>query len=218
MFLETLESRAMLSATAFNTQVLQDRLAVDSALLKFKSDTVSITIALVNDSGALQAADLKQDTTLAPLFKQLHKDVKTMRSGLKSDLLNESSAVLKDESVVVAELAKYVSDNGNETARKADRVQLRKDRIQLQNDEIAGLNARLTTRQTYQTKLTDDLNAITTALGTDTGASQALQTAVNQFTTDRTSSLTTLQSDLTGIINARTKLAADLAASLTSTT
>ena len=36
----------------------------------------------------------------------------------------------------------------------------------MQTDEIAGLNARLTTRETEETALTADLNAVTTALGT----------------------------------------------------
>jgi hypothetical protein len=218
MLFETLESRSFMSASAFSTQVQIDQLNVRAALLKFRSDVAASTATLLADCSALQAADLKGDSTLAPLFKALRKEVKTMQHTLKADRLTESAAVLKDESVVVSEVAQYVSDAGNPTARAADRIQIRKDRIQLEDDEIAGLNARLATRESEQTALTADLNAITTALGTDTGASPALQTAVSDFATDRTASLALFQTDLHAIISARTQLAADLTASLSATT
>jgi hypothetical protein len=217
MFFESLESRALMSASPFTTQVETDRLDVRAALLKFRYDAVTSSATLVADCAALQASDLKQDATLAPLFTALHKEVKAMRHTLDIDVLNESSAVLKDESVVVAELAQYATDEGNETARTADREQLRKDRAQLQEDEIAGLNARLSTREAEQTTLTSDLDAITTTLGSDTGASTALKTAVTNFVTDRTASLALFQTDLSAIITARTQLVTDLNASVTST-
>jgi len=217
MLFETLESRSLMSVSPFTTQVEIDRLDVRAALLKFRYDAVTSTATLVADCSALQTADLKQDATLAPLFRALHKEVKAMRHTLDLDLLNESSAVLKDESVIDAELVKYASDNGNEAARTADRIQLRKDRVQLEDDEIAGLNARLATRESEQTALTADLNAITTALGTDTGASSALKAAVTTFVTDRTASLALFETDLQGIITARTQLVTDLNASLSST-
>jgi hypothetical protein len=140
-----------------------------------------------------------------------------MRHTLDLDKLTESAAVLNDESVIDTELVKYAQDSGNEAARTADRIQLRKDHIQLQTDEIAGLNARLTTRETEQTALTNDLNAITTALGSDTNASAVLKTAVSTFVTDRTSSLVLFETDLKAVVAARTQLAADLTASLSST-
>jgi hypothetical protein len=205
------------AASAFSTQVLIDQLNVRAALLKFRYDIVTNTAAMLADCSSLQAADLKKDTILAPLFKAFRKEVKAMRHTLEIDRLTESSAVLTDEGVIVGELAKYASDAGNESARAADRIQLRKDRIQMQTDEIAGLNARLTTRETEETALTADLNAVTTALGTDTGASSGLVTVVNTFITDRTSSLALFQTDLKAIIAARTQLSADLTASLSST-
>lgn len=217
MFVESLETRSLMSASAFSTQVTLDRLDIRAALLKFRYDAVTSTATLIQDCSALQAADLKQDTLLAPLFKALHKEVKSMRHTLDLDRLTESSAVLKDESVVVAEEEQYVSDIGSEPARKADRIQLRKDRVQLQDDEIAGLNARLTERVNEQGALTADLDAITTTLGTDTGASAALQAAVTAFVGDRTTSLGDFQTDLKAIIAARTQLVTDLNASLTST-
>jgi hypothetical protein len=217
MLIESLESRWLMSASAFSTQVTLDRLNIRAALLKFRYDAVTTTATLIADCSALQAADLKQDATLAPLFRALHKEVKAMRHTLDLDLLTESSAVLKDESVVVAEEEQYVADNGNEAARTADRIQLRKDHVQLEDDEIAGLNARLATRESEQTVLTADLNAITTALGMDTGASAALQTAVTNFVTDRTASLGLFETDLHSIITARTQLVTDLNASLTAT-
>jgi hypothetical protein len=217
MFLESLESRSMMSASPISTQLQIDRLDVRAALLKFRYDVVTTSATLIADCSALQAADLKQDTTLAPLFTALHKDVKAMRHTLDLDKLTESAAVLNDESVIDTELVKYAQDSGNEAARTADRIQLRKDHIQLQTDEIAGLNARLTTRETEQTALTNDLNAITTALGSDTNASAVLKTAVSTFVTDRTSSLVLFETDLKAVVAARTQLAADLTASLSST-
>ena len=217
MLFESLESRSMMSASAFSTQVQIDQLNVRAALLKFRYDIVTNTATMLADCSALQAADLKKDTVLAPLFKAFRKEVKSMRHTLDGDRLTESSAVLADEGVIVGELAKYAADAGNETARAADRIQLRKDRIQVQIDEIAGLNARLTTRETEEAALSADLNAITTALGTDAGASPALVSAVNTFVTDRTNSLALFQTDLKAIITARTQLSADLTASLSST-
>ncbi len=217
MFLESLESRQLMSVSPFSTQVQQDRLAVQKALLNFRSDLNSYTATLLADCSALQSADVKQDSTLLPLFKQLHKDAKSMRLSLKEDRLNESSAVLKDESAVVAEESQFLSDAGNKTARAADRVQIREDRIQLQADEIAGLNARLTTRETDESILSGDITAITNALAGDTGASSALQAAVKNFVTDRTDSLSAFQTDIEGIITARNQLMTDLKASLTST-
>ena len=217
MLFESLESRSLMSASAFSAQVTIDQLNIRAALLKFRSDAVASTATLLADCSALQAADLKGDATLAPLFKAFRKEVKSMRHTLDIDRLNESSAVLKDESVVDAELAQYAADSGNPTARAADRQQLRKDRIQLQDDEIAGLNARLATRQAEQTALTADLNAITAAIGTDKNAGAALQSAVNTFVSDRSAALAEFQTDLSAIITARTKLVADLNASLTAT-
>jgi hypothetical protein len=217
MFFESMESRSLMSASAFSTQVTIDRLDIRAALLKFRYDAVTASATLIADCSALQAADVKGDAILAPLFTALHREVKAMRHTLDLDRLTESSAVLKDESVVVAEEEKYVSDEGHEAARAADRIQMRKDRVQLEDDEIAGLNSRLATRESEQTALTADLNAITAALGTDTGASTALQAAVTKFVTDRTASLSTFESDLHGIITARTQLVTDLNASLIST-
>jgi len=217
MFFESLESRSLMSATAFSTQVTIDQLHIRAALLKFRYDAVTTTATLIADCSALQAADVKKDTILAPLFTALHREVKSMRHTLDLDRLTEASNVLKDESVVVGEQEKYVADLGNETARTADRVQMRKDRIQLQDDEIAGLNSRLATRESEQTALTADLNAITAAVGTDTGASTTLEAAVAQFVTDRTASLALFQTDLQAIITARTQLVNDLTASLTLT-
>ena len=218
MLFESLESRSLMSASAFTTQVTIDQLNIRAALLKFRYDAVTTTATLIADCSALHAADLKGDAALAPLFTAFHKEVKAMRHTLDLDRLTESSAVLKDESVIDAELAQYAADSGNPTARAADRLQLRKDRIQLEDDEIAGLNARLSTREAEQTALTADLNAITATLGTDKGASSALQTAVNTFVSDRSASLAEFQTDLSAIITARTKLVADLNASLTATT
>ena len=61
MLIETLESRSLMSASAFGTQVQIDRLNVRAALLKFRYDAVTSTATLVADCSALQAADLKQD-------------------------------------------------------------------------------------------------------------------------------------------------------------
>ena len=66
--------------------------------------------------------------------------------------------------------------------------------------------------------LTADLSAITTALGTDTGASSELKAAASTFVTDRTASLGACsRPTCTGVITARTQLVTDLNASVSST-
>src|ERR1700690_4169160 len=101
MFIESLESRALLSASAVDPQIVADRLQVQAALLAFKTDCVSYTAKLLTDCQALQADDVKQDAVLAPLFKMLHSDVNSMQLQLESDKLAESTAVLADQSVIV---------------------------------------------------------------------------------------------------------------------
>jgi hypothetical protein len=212
MFFEPLESRALLSASAVNATILADRLQIQNDLIQFKSDCIEYTNTLIADCAALQADDLKQDATLAPLFKTLHTDVANMQTQLKADNLAECSAVLKDQSVIVNEEEQILTDKGNPTKLKADKAALLTDRIQLQTDEITGLNTRLATRQADYTKLFADLSAITTAIGSDSGASAKLKADVTKFTDDRTDALNTIEGDIQKLITDRTKLVTDLTA------
>jgi hypothetical protein len=142
----------------------------------------------------------------------LHTDVTQMWTQLRIDRLTEAGNVLQDESVIVRELAKLLTDRGNHQAVLADKAQLLTDRIQLQNDEIAGLTARLTTRENAYNKIFADLGAITTAVSADTNASANLLAAVEKFAADRTTCLNTMSADLQKLIADRTQLAADLTA------
>jgi len=212
MFVEMLEVRALMSVSPVDSQVAADRAQIKTDLQKFESDCTAVTTTLQADIQALAAADLKQDKTLAPLFKTFHSDVNSMLSQLKADNLAEGSAVTKDQAVIVAELEKIAADQGNKKALEADYIVLRADRIQLQNDEIAGLDSRLSTRQTDYNTLFNDLNKITSALASDTGASAALKADVNRFLGDRTRALDTLDGDLNKLVADRTKLVTDLTA------
>jgi hypothetical protein len=212
MYFESLEMRALMSVSAVSTQVLADRLVIQQDLLNLQSDCVEYTQKLLADVQALQAADLKQDATLAPLFKTFRTDVQTMQQQLKSDNLAESSAVLNDQSVIVTEKLQILADQGNPTKLKADKAQLVGDFIQLENDEIAGLNGRLATRQTDYVTLQADLGAIATALAGDTNASPQLVAAVQQFNADRTDALNDIEGDLAALVGARAQLVIDLTA------
>jgi hypothetical protein len=195
-----------------SAQVAADRLQVDADLLKFKSDCVACTAALLTDRQALQADDVRKDATLAPLFKTMRSDVQQMQVQLASDRLAESSAVLQDESAVVTELEKMIADKGNKTAMASDKSQLLADRIQLQNDEIAGLNARVMTRENDYSKIFADLQNIATAVQNESGVSSQVVTDVRKFITDRTNCMNTLEGDLNTLIAARTQLVTDLTA------
>lgn len=210
MLIESLEGRAMLSVSPFDAAVIADRAKIAAELQKFQSDCSNATATILADANTLASADLKQSKTLAPLFKTLHSDVSAMLAQLKADNLAESAAVTKDESVVDAELQKITADKGNPKALKADYIVLRSDRIQLQNDEVAGLNARLATRQADYGKLFNDLSAIATAVSNDSGDTAQLKADVSKFLSDRTNVLNTLEGDLNALIADRMQLISDL--------
>ncbi len=91
-------------------------------------------------------------------------------------------------------------------------IQLRDDHIKMQQDEIAGLNARLTTRQDEYTKIMADLNAIGTAAQSDPNASDQMKTDIQTFVTDGTNALNTMATDIQKLITDRTQLVNDLTA------
>jgi uncharacterized coiled-coil protein SlyX len=212
MFTETLESRTLMSASPISTQVAADRLQVRADLLRFKADALSDTAVIMTDVAALKADGLKNDATLVPLFKQLHKDLVQMWTQLRIDRLTEAGNVLKDQSVIVTELVQLLKDRGNPTAVTADKAVLLTDRIHLQNDEITGLNTRLTTRQNAYNKIFADLDQITTGVADDNNASPALVAEAQKFAVDRTNCLNTMSADLTKLIADRTQLVTDLTA------
>ena len=211
---ELLETRTLMSAAGkvFDTAVAEDRLAVRADLLKFRADLASSSATLLTDTTAIRSNDAGQQATLAPLFTQLHTDVKTMTTTLREDRLNESAATLDDESVIAKALEQALVDRKNPTAEAADQAALHTDRVQLQTDFIAGLDSRIATRQADETTIFSDVGVILSTVQSDTSASPALVTAVDKFTTDRTARLTTIDADLQLLIAARTTLSADLAA------
>jgi len=212
-FIETLESRQLLSASVFNATVAADRLAVRADLLQFRADFLSADATLLSDRTALKNDNVKAATTVVPLIKKLHTDAKTMGTQLLQDRLTERSNVLKDESVIVGDLVQILKDRGNATAVAADKTKLKADRVALQNDMIAGINTRLATRQAAHDQLVADGAAILTAAQTDPNASAQLKTDLTNWVNSFDSKLNTAQTDLTNLANARTKLANDLAAS-----
>lgn len=212
MFMETLESRQLMSASVLSSQILADHLQIKADLLQFKSDIVAGELTMLNDCKALKADDVGQDTILAPLFKTLRTDVKAMQAQLLIERLGQKANVLADESKIATDQIQFIEDKGNKTARAADRATLLADHIQLQDDDIAGLDARIATRMSYETTLTNDLTAIFTAVQSDSGASAQVIADVTQFTTDRANLLTTLTADLNKLAADRTQLVTDLTA------
>jgi hypothetical protein len=213
MFIESLEGRTFLSASAINMQVKIDRLEVNAAFFQFRADLASKSAVLLGDLQTMKADGLKNDPTLLPLYKTFRSDVTKMHIALYADNLTEKVNVLNDQVVIVKELIQVLKDKHSNPANvSADQQLLLADRVQLQTDEIAGLNSRITTRKTYFMTLSDDLTNLATAAESDPNASPALQGAISQFSMDRSMTLTTLTDDLTAIMNARTTLAGALMA------
>lgn len=212
MFFEALESRTLLSISPVSLQVAADRLQVHADLVSFKADMLHDTATLLGDVKALKLDGVKADPTLGPLFATLKTDVKAMRSQLAADRLAQAKAVVKDQAAILKDMRQARMDRGNPTAVTADRAQLLADRIQLQTDEIAGLTARINTRQSAFDTISADLQAIATAASGDSGYSAKLTADINKFVTDRTNSLNTMTADLNKIKADRTQLQTDLAA------
>jgi hypothetical protein len=215
--IESLESRRLMSASLgglFNPTVAEDRLVVQADLLKFRYDALAAEVTLFADRTALKGDDVKAATTVTPLIKKLYTDATAMRTTLLEDRLAERANVLKDESVIVLDLRQILIDRGNSTAVAADRVKLKTDRITAQNDMIAGINSRLATRQAAHDELVSDGAAILAAASTDSNASAQLKTDLTTWVNDFDAKLGTMETDLINLGNARTKLSADLTASL----
>ena len=196
----------------WSSQVVADRQAVRQELKLFASDIANGCATIEADVAALKADGLGSDTTLAPLFKQLHQDVKAMQAELLLDNLAEDANVLADESIIVAQKEKILGDTGDPALRRADKVVLIQDQVQLQTDEINGLNSRLQTRKADYTTIFTDLGDITTALQSDVDASGQLGADVTKFVNDRTTILNTLEGDISALMADRTQLKTDLIA------
>ncbi|HUO08002.1 MAG TPA: hypothetical protein VM008_06865 [Phycisphaerae bacterium] len=218
IIMEELESRTLMSGTPtspgplMSAAVIADRAHIQADLLKFQSDCLNATATLLTDITAIKTDDPKQATTVTPLLQKMRADIHTMQVTLLGDRLTEKANVLADESVITSDLAKIVHDKGNPTAVAADRTQLRADRIKLQNDMIAGLNARITTRQTAYPGIVADGNAVVAAVQTDAHASPKLQADLSKWVTDRTGKISTLTADLQQLVADRTHLVTDLTA------
>jgi hypothetical protein len=216
--LEALEPRTLFSGgsaetLALNATVRADRLQVRVDLLKFRLDGLSDFITMQADRRKLNADHLAKDATLAPLYKTFNIDITHMRATLLGDRLNEATAVLKDELKIVTDLKHKLADKGNPTAEAEDVATLHADRIQLQTDMIAGLDARIATRQAAYTTLFNDTQAISAAIPGDTTASPTLVVDAQKWVTDENAHLSTMLADLQKIEADRTQLVADLTAS-----
>jgi hypothetical protein len=166
----------------------------------------------LSDVAQLKADGAANDPALVHLFQKFHADVKSMWAELKIARLNQSASVSEDQAAIDLELAQVLSDKGNPTAEHADREQLLADRVQLQTDAVAGLNARLSIRETAYGTLFTDLSAITNDLQSDPNITPQLSADVTQFVTDRGDCLTAMAHDIHTVIVARTQLITDLTA------
>ena len=216
LFTEALESRVLMSGNSLsasvNVTIELDRLQIRQDLLKFKSDSISCYTTLQADVLNLRGDHLKDAKTVTPLIAKFRADIKAMRTQLRVDRLTERQNVLADESVIVGELKQIVLDKGNATAEAADHATLMADRIKLQNDAIAGLDARLSTRQGALVTLTADMQNILTAAQSDPNASPKLVNDLTKLSVDRSACLNSMSADLQTLITDRTKLVVDLTA------
>ena len=135
-----------------------------------------------------------------------------MGTALRIDRLTEAANALADQSVIAGDLKQILLDKGDATALAADRAKLHADRLQLQNDLLAGLDARIATRQSYHDTLFNDTQAILAAANTDPNASDKLKANVQTFVTDVDGKLDKMSADLTKVAADRAKLVADLSA------
>jgi hypothetical protein len=215
-FIEGLESRVLMSVTPapmlFNATVKADRLAVRADLLKFRSDIAGCQSKLLRDLIAIKKNTAKGDTSLVAPFQQLRTDVKAMQRQLRIDRLTEAANALAVESTIKLDIVQIIKDRGNATAEATDHAKLLSDRVALQNALIAGLDSRIATRQSFESTIAADTQAIVTAAQGDPNATTALQAAAATFAADRTACLNTLAADLQAVAAARTTLVNDLTA------
>lgn len=212
--IEAVESRLLMSAapTLFSVTVKVDRLIVQADLLKFESDILAGDARLTLDIQTIKHNLARGDTSLNASFATLHADQKAMNLALREDRLTESANALADQSTIELDILQILKDKHNATAEAADHAKLLSDRVALQTALIDGLDARITTRTTDETTISNDTAAIVTAADNDPNATAALQTAVSTFATDRVAKLNTLTADLEAIETARTNLSNALTA------
>jgi hypothetical protein len=136
-------------------------------------------------------------------------------SELKNDRLAESAAALQDESTIKLAILQIRKDktNADPSVEVTDHTSLKNDRIQLQTDLLAGLDARIATRQGFENTISADTQAIVTAGQNDPQATTPFSDAIDKFAADRVTRIDVLTGDLQTIAAARQKLANDLTAS-----
>jgi hypothetical protein len=215
IFADTLESRLLMSASAttvLSTAVEADQLQIKADLLKFKADCAATDRTLFSDVLAIKTDDPKQAPTIMPLVKKMRKDLIAMWTQLHADRLAEKQNVLADESVIAGDRLKILKDQGT-SLETADHAKLLADQIKLQNDMIAGLDARIATRQADYNTIFNDGQAVITAVGNNGN----LAADVTKWVNDRTTCMTTLTGDLNALVADRTKLVADLTAEQSAT-
>ena len=202
------------SPSPLTSAVSLDHDQIRADLLKFRSDMLSGFVTFQNDVTAIKNDGVSNATTVLPLINTFFSDVHKMRKALKADLLAESKAVNADERLIFQDMRMITHDrhHHDKAGNTADHAQLLADRIQLQEDMIAGLNARIATRQSDFTTLSADMNVIVTAAQSDPNASAQLVTDLQKAQTNETNRLNTLTSDLQTIVADRTKLVSDLTA------
>ena len=210
--IEVLESRRMMSASPFNAAVAADRLEVRVDLLKFRADAAVGAAAVLHDLATMKGDGLAKATTVTPLIKQFHTDLKSMGQTLFSDRLTEKVAALTDEVMIVKELQKIFTDRKNPAAKASDETALTTDRVQLQTDLIAGLDARIATREAAEVTIDNDVAAINSAASSDPNASAKLKTDMAKLLADRTAKMATLTADLQKLEGDRTTLSTALSA------
>lgn len=213
---EALESRTLYSVTpasaVLGAAVKADQLQVKADLLMFRSDMAGNTLTLLTDVAAIKTDGVKGDAALKPAPAKFHKDVRSMSQQLRLDRLGKAHNALADESTIISDRRRILLDKGDAPMLASDKAKLLGDRVKLQQDLLAGLDARVATRQSAYAMIFADGQAIVDAAKADPAASAALVADLGKFTADKTVCMNTVTADLQKLVADRQQLVADLTA------
>ncbi|HTW94387.1 MAG TPA: hypothetical protein VMD30_06330 [Tepidisphaeraceae bacterium] len=197
---ESLESRTLFSAAS----LAADRLAVQAAVLQEATQANANASTLLADRQAVVQYDISGNSTIGPLVAQFKSDAAASALTLQSDRLTQASNVDAAQAVALTAKAAVIADVGTD-AEAGALATFYTDKAAVQQAFINGLNQRITDRNAEYATLFSDAQAIESALS-GSGLSDAAQAAVTQYTGDKLSALTSLTTDLQGVISARTTL------------
>jgi hypothetical protein len=187
-FVESMESRRLLSASGLAIVADEGQLVSDARSIR--SDVQHFGRLLKNDEKVVQSdlRGLPDNTTNRGLVGALRTDVRNGIGKLQRDVANLIRVGLSDAGRALADGIALFFNPNNSTAQS----RLANDITRLQNGTAAPLATVLSDAASIQTKVAQDLTAISNANPTNS----ALGTHVNTATTHTASALTAAQNDV----------------------